>query len=66
MTESFRINLKTILNRPGSGGMRLRFPSLPQPALTTLTCSLMHVTVAIRVDCVLTGRPARANAAAGI
>jgi len=26
----------------------------------------MHVTVAISVDCVLTGRPARAKAAAGI
>jgi uncharacterized membrane protein len=77
--------------------MRLKFPALPQPALKTLTYSVMHFTVAISVAFALTGswqaalaigmiepvvqtiayalherawaragRPARANAAAGI
>jgi uncharacterized membrane protein len=77
--------------------MRLKFPSLPQPALKTLTYSVMHFAVAISVAYALTGswqaalaigmveplvqtfaytlherawaragRPARANAAAGI
>lgn len=35
--------------------MRLRIPSLPQPALKTLTYSVMHFTVAISVAYALTG-----------
>ncbi len=35
--------------------MRLKFPALPQPALKTLTYSVMHFTVAISVAFALTG-----------
>lgn len=35
--------------------MRLRFPSLPRPALKTLTYSAMHFVVAITVAYALTG-----------
>lgn len=35
--------------------MRLRFPTLPRPALKTLTYSLMHFSVAICVAYALTG-----------
>jgi len=60
MAESFRNNLKIILKRPRWRGMRLRFPSLPQPALKTLTYTV-HERAWARA-----GRPARANAAAAI
>ena len=35
--------------------MRPKFPALPQPALKTLTYSVMHFTVAISVAFALTG-----------
>jgi len=55
MPESFRIDLKTILKCTTSLCMRLKFPALPQPALKTLTYSVMHFTVAISVAFALTG-----------